>query len=83
MPGEETSSTLVVAVNGRALSAEVAAQLTSATVDDSLGVPDMFVLRFLDDGAAVLDKASIQIGTPIDLTVQRSGTGAAVAPGQG
>lgn len=77
MPGEETSSTLVVSVNGRPVSPDVAAQLTSATVDDSLGVPDMFVLRFLDDGAAVLDKAGIEIGTPVDLAVQRSGTGAA------
>lgn len=76
MPGEETSSTLVVQVKGQVLSAEVAAKLTSATIDDTLGVPDMFVLRFLDDGASVLEQAKVTIGAEVKLVVQRSGGGA-------
>ncbi|KGN41284.1 VgrG-related protein [Knoellia aerolata] len=76
MLGEETSSTPVVQINGRPLTAEVAAKLTSATVDDSLGVPDMLVLRFLDDGAEVLGLAGVEIGTPVTLAVQQSGDGA-------
>ena len=75
MHGEETSSTPVVQVAGRALTAEVAAKLTSAAVDDSLGVPDMLLLGFLDD-AEVLEKAGVEIGAQVTLAVQQSGTGA-------
>ena len=75
MQGEETSSTPVLKVNGSAVSAEVAAKLTSATVDDSLGVPDLLILRFLDDGADVLARAGLQIGAPVTFGVQQSGDG--------
>ncbi len=76
MLGEETSNTPVVQVNGRTLTAEVGARLTSVTVDDSLGVPDMIVLGFLDDGAEVLELAGVEIGAAVTLSVQQSGSGA-------
>jgi phage protein D len=76
VPGEETSSTLVVEIQGRPLAEEVRAKLTSATVDDTVGVPDMFVLRFLDEGASVIDTAKVGVGVPVRLSVQRSGRGA-------
>ena len=77
MPGEETSSTLIVQVDGSPLAPEVVARLGSAFVDDSRTVPDLFVLRFLDDGATVLEDARISIGSTVRLSVQRSGPGGA------
>lgn len=77
MPGEETSSALLVHVDGAPLAPDVAARLGSAYVDDSRTVPDLFVLRFLDDGATVLEDAHIRIGSTIRLSVQRSGPGGA------
>jgi phage protein D len=77
MLGEETSSTLLVQVDGTPLSAEVAGRLGSAYVDDSRNVPDLFVLRFLDEGARVLEDAKISIGSKVRLSVQRSGPGGA------
>ena len=73
MQGEQTSSTPVVKVNGNPLSPEVAAMLTSAVADDSLGVPDLLVVRFLDDGAKVLSMAGFEIGATITLAVLQSG----------
>lgn len=75
MQGEETSSTPVLKVNGGPVSAEVAARMTSATVDDSLGVPDLLILRFLDEGADVLSRAGLQIGAAVTFGVQQSGDG--------
>lgn len=75
MSGEEVSSTLVVTVDGSALASDVSALLTSAYVDNSTNVPDLFVLRFMDDGAAVIGKAKLTIGSTVVLGVQRSGPG--------
>ncbi len=77
MSGEETSSTLLVHLDGSPLAPDVAARLGSAFVDDSRTVPDLFVLRFLDDGAKVLEDARISIGSTVRLSVQRSGPGGA------
>ena len=74
MPGEETSSRLLVEIDGAALAPDVVAKMSSATVDDSLSVPDMFVLRFLDDGASVLEKAHIKIGSTVRLRIQLGGS---------
>jgi phage protein D len=73
--GEEYSHTLLVEVAGRPLPDEVAALLVGGYVDDSLNVPDLFVLRFSDDGGQVLDKAALDIGVAVRLLVQSSGPG--------
>jgi uncharacterized protein involved in type VI secretion and phage assembly len=76
MPGEEFSSTLVVEIDGQPLSEQPASRLTSATIDDSLTVPDLFVLRFLDEEGKVLDQANAKVGSVVKIKVQRSGQAA-------
>jgi phage protein D len=78
MHGEETSNTFLVEVAGKPLPAEVAAVLTSAYVDDSLNVPDLFVLRFTDDGGQALTKGGFVIGVAVRVLVQASGPGGPV-----
>ena len=73
MHGEETSNTLLVEVAGSPLPADVAATLTSGYVDDSLNVPDLFVLRFTDEGGQALTKGGFRIGVAVRLLVQASG----------
>jgi phage protein D len=79
MPGEEISSVLVVEVAGSPLAAEIAALLTSGYVDDSLNVPDLFVLRFSDPAAQALEKGGFHIGTPVRVLVQSRSPGGPVA----
>lgn len=78
MHGEEVSNTLMVEVAGKPLGADVAALLTSGYVDDSLNVPDLFVLRFSDPAAQALEKGGFQIGTPVRVLVQTSRPGGPV-----
>jgi uncharacterized protein involved in type VI secretion and phage assembly len=75
MHSEETASTFLVEVAGAPLPADVAASLTGAYVDDSLNVPDMFVLRFTDEGGRVLEKGGFRIGVAVTLTVQTTAPG--------
>lgn len=74
MANEQSSYTLVVEVAGRPLPADVAALLADGYVDDSLNVPDMFVLRFTDNGSGVLAKGGFTIGAEVKLKVQASGS---------
>ncbi|WP_068398345.1 VgrG-related protein [Kribbia dieselivorans] len=77
MRSEETSSTPLITIGGRPLSAEVESRLSSVVVDDSVGVPDLAVISFLDDDADMLERAAVTIGAPLTVAVQQSGTGAA------
>ena len=58
--GEEFSNTLLVKVDGTPLPDDIKPLLVSGYVDDSTNVPDMFVLRFTDDGGTVLAKAKLR-----------------------
>ncbi|MGH8917739.1 MAG: VgrG-related protein, partial [Actinomycetes bacterium] len=72
MPNQGFTNSLVVEVEGAPLRPEIAVALTYAYVDDSLVLPDTFVLRFRDPGRNVLDKAGITIGAKIRLKAQAS-----------
>ncbi|MEI2732810.1 MAG: VgrG-related protein [Dermatophilaceae bacterium] len=74
MLGEDVSSTLVIELDGALLPHPAAAQLVSATLDESVNAPALFILRFLDEGADVLTKARAKIGGSIKLKVHRSGS---------
>ncbi|MGY4644139.1 VgrG-related protein [Cellulomonas sp. URHB0016] len=76
--GEEHSATPLVQVDGVALPDDVAPLLSSVVVDSSRNVPDMFVLRFLDEQAIVLSKANLKVGSEVAITVQSSGPGGPV-----
>jgi uncharacterized protein involved in type VI secretion and phage assembly len=75
MHGEEHTNTLVVEVAGQRLPDDVEAALSSWVVDDSVSVPDLFVLRFSDDRGHVLAKGGFQIGVAVKLLLQSSSPG--------
>jgi phage protein D len=63
------SNAFLVEVDGSALPADVEALLASALVDDSLRLPDLFVLRFRDPDRVVLAKANIKVGAKLRVSV--------------
>lgn len=73
--GEEFSNTLLIKVEGSPLPADVVPLLVGGYVDDSTNVPDLFVLRFNDVDGTVLTKASIKIGSKVELSVQTTKPG--------
>jgi phage protein D len=58
-----------VEVEGRPLPADVEPLLASGFVDDSLHLPDLFVLRFRDPDHLVLPKGGFKIGAKVKLSV--------------
>ncbi len=68
--GEEFSNTILVTVDGTPLPDDLKPLLVNGYVDDSTNVPDMFVLRFSDDGGTVLAKAKFKIGAKVELSLQ-------------
>jgi len=69
--GEEMASTnaFLVEIAGQPLPPDVEPLLSSAYVDDSLDLPDVFMLRFRDPDRVVLGKAGITIGAPVRVSV--------------
>lgn len=76
MANEQSTFTLLVKVSGAPLSADIAGLLASGYVDDSLNLPDVFELRFTDNGSGLFTKAGFSIGAKVELSVQPSGSGA-------
>lgn len=64
-----TTSGFVVEIDGSALAADVAPMLLSAYVDDSLRLPDLFVLRFRDSERMVVSKSGVKIGSTMKISV--------------
>jgi uncharacterized protein involved in type VI secretion and phage assembly len=73
--GEEFSNTVLVKVNGTALPDDVKPLLVTGYVDDSNHVPDLFLLRFSDEGGTVLAKAAFEIGAKVELSLQSTQPG--------
>ncbi len=73
--GEEFSNTILVTVDGTPLPDDLKPLLVNGYVDDSTNVPDMFVLRFSDDGGTVLAKAGLKIGAKVELSLQSTAPG--------
>ena len=68
--GEEHVSNLVVEVGGTPLPDDVSPLLVEGFVDDSLNLPDLFVLRFNDEAGIVISKARLELGAEVRLSVQ-------------
>jgi phage protein D/phage baseplate assembly protein gpV len=64
-----TTNSAIVEIDGKALPAEIVPSLTSAYVDDSQRLPDMFLLRFRDPGRVVLSKANAKVGAKVKVSV--------------
>ena len=64
-----TTSSALVEINDNPLPPEVVPLLTSAYVDDSQRLPDMFSLRFRDPGRVVLSKTDAKVGAKLKVSV--------------
>src|SRR6478609_4735357 len=64
-----TSSGFLIDVDGSPLAADAKALLISAHVDDSLRLPDLFLLRFRDPGRLVISKSGVKIGSKVKVSV--------------
>ena len=64
-----TTSGFVVEIDGSPLAADVAPLLLSAHVDDSLRLPDLFLLRFRDSERIVVAKSGAKIGSKVKISV--------------
>ena len=64
-----TSSGFVIEIEGSPLPADAKALLIAAYVDDSLRLPDTFVLRFRDQGRIVIAKSGAKIGSKVKVSV--------------
>ena len=73
MTGQQISNGFVITIDGSPLPADVEQLLIEAYVDDSLLLPDLFVLRFRDPNRLVLAKAAVKIGSRIKIAVTSHG----------
>ncbi len=69
MPAQQPSNNFRIEVDGAPLPAELMPLLVSVFVDDSLNLPDMFLLAFRDPDRSVLEKAKVEIGKKITISV--------------
>jgi len=69
-----TSSGFIVEIDGSPLAADVTPLLMSAHVDDSMRLPDLFVLRFRDSERTVVAKSGVQIGSKAKVSVATDGS---------
>jgi phage protein D/phage baseplate assembly protein gpV len=69
-----TSSGFLVDIDGSPLAADAKALLISAHVDDSLHLPDLFLLRFRDPGRLVITKSGVKIGSKVKVSVATDGS---------
>jgi phage protein D len=70
---QQPSNTFRVSVEGEPLPDDVAALLVSIFVDDSLNLPDMFMLVFRDAERDVLKRAKVDIGKKITISMVSDG----------
>ncbi len=66
------TNTCIVDIDGATLPADVVPLLTSAFVDDSQRLPDMFELRFRDTDHLVISKSGAKIGSTVKISVMTS-----------
>src|SRR5919198_3698058 len=66
---QQPSNTFRIEVDGTALADDLAELIASAYVDDSLSLPDMFLLAFRDPGRDILQRTGIEIGKKITISV--------------
>ncbi|MGY1640650.1 VgrG-related protein [Geodermatophilus sp. SYSU D00703] len=70
----EISNGFLVEVDGTPLPSDVEQLLSSAYVDDSLHLPDLFVLRFRDPDRVVIPKTGVAVGATVRISIVSSGS---------
>jgi phage protein D/phage baseplate assembly protein gpV len=64
------SNAFLVTIDGQPLPSDIEGLMTSAVVDDSLRLPDLFTLRFRDPDHSVVAKSNVKVGSLIAVKVQ-------------
>ncbi len=77
------AATFVIRVNGTEVAPEVQRLLIGAQIDADLAQPAMFVLRFHDNGFALIDSATFAIGDDVSIAASdRSGAAKLIVNGE-
>jgi phage protein D len=66
---QQHSNKIRIEVDGQALPEQLETRLVGAVVDDSLNLPDLFVLSFRDPERAVLEQGGFRIGATVKVAV--------------
>lgn len=82
MPGPQYVSTVVVRVDGSALSPHLAPQLEEVVVEDSRNVAGMFLLRFRDPDHSVLVDLGVRMGSTVTVSVETEELDATLITGE-
>src|SRR4030042_267759 len=69
----ELFSDIYIKVNGRAVNENTMDKLESAVVDLSLVLPNMFDIHLRDDGFALLDSTTFNVGDEVEISVKEAG----------
>ena len=78
MAEPQISNAFSVTVDGTPLPEDLEHLLVSATVDDSLNLPDLVILRFRDPDRAVLSKTGAKIGSKLVVAATSTGSSSPV-----
>jgi phage protein D/phage baseplate assembly protein gpV len=68
-PTQQPSNTFRIEVDDTPLDDALEALLVSAFVDDSINLPDMFMLTFRDPDRSVLERAGFEIGKKVTISI--------------
>ena len=69
-----TSSAFVIEIDGSPLPDDAKALLIACHVDDSLRLPDLFLLRFRDSERIVVAKSGVKMGSKVKVSVASDGS---------
>jgi phage protein D len=78
MAEPQISNAFSVTVDGTPLPDDLEHLLVAATVDDSLNLPDLVILRFRDPDRMVLTKTGVKIGSKLVVSASSSGSSSPV-----
>ncbi|MGZ4479596.1 MAG: VgrG-related protein [Nocardioidaceae bacterium] len=78
MAEPQISNAFSVTVDGTPLPDDLEHLLVAATVDDSLNLPDLVILRFRDPDRAVLSKTAVKIGSKLVVSATSSASSSPV-----
>jgi phage protein D/phage baseplate assembly protein gpV len=66
---QQASNQAKVEINSKALSEELERELVSWVVDDSVSVPDMFVLTFRDPERTLIERSKAKVGSKVAVSL--------------
>ncbi len=81
MPGADATPQFLITINGQAAPPELMWDLIEIVVDDSLHLPDMFIIRLHDGNLRWVDSDLLAVGAEVQISAVTADT--AIQPGAG